>query len=370
MADAVRSWIDSKSDWPRLVMSITRKWLEEGLHDRGNTRDLSWGVPVNRAGFEDKVFYVWFDAPIEYIGATKEWADAEGLGDDAWRRWWRRDQGAEDVRYVQFLAKDNVPFHTVSFPVTLLGSGEPWKVVDFIKGFNWLNYYGGKFSTTHKRGIFMDDALDLLPADHWRWYLMSHAPEGADSSFTWGHFQATVNKDLADVLGNFVNRVATFCASRFSAMVPEGGAQGPLEDELAASLAARLGRYSGFMEALEFRKSISELRAIWALGNEYVDRAQPWRAIKHDRGRAAVAIRTGLNLVRLFAILSRPLIPATSDVLLAALGVDGTKICWPAEAKGELGALPAGRPIEVPPRRFEKVADEQVMAWKAAFGGD
>ncbi len=124
------------------------------------------------------------------------------------------------------------------------------------------------------------------------------------------------------------------------------------------------------MEALEFRKSVSELRAIWALGNEYVDRAQPWRTIEHERERAAVVIRTGLNLVRLFAILSRPLIPTTSDVLLAALGVDGTKARWPAEAKGALGALPAGRPIEVPPRLFEKVADEQVMAWKAAFGGE
>jgi len=370
LTDQVRSWIDSHGDWPRLVTSIARKWLDEGLHDRGITRDLSWGVPVNRAGFEDKVFYVWFDAPIEYIGATKEWAQAGGLGDDAWGRWWRRDRGAGDVRYVQFMAKDNIPFHTVSFPVTLLGSGEPWTVVDYIKGFNWLGYYGGKFSTSHKRGVFMDQALELLPADYWRWYLVANAPEGADSSFTWEHFQATVNKDLADVLGNFVNRVATFCADQFSAQVPEGGAAGPLEEELAANLGRRLGRYSGFMAALEFRKSAAELRAIWALGNEYVDRAQPWHAIQHEPERAAVAVRTGLNLVRLFAILSRPLIPATSDLLLAALGLDGAEVRWPTAAGDELRALDPGRPIAVPARLFDKVSDEQVTAWKAAFGGD
>ena len=145
--------------WPALTLSIARKWLDEGLQDRGITRDLDWGVPVvDRPGFEDKVFYVWFDAPIEYLGATAEWADA-GEGRD-WRSWW---YDADDVEYTQFMAKDNVPFHTVSFPVTLIGSREPWKRADQIKGFNWLTYYGGKFSTSQGRGVFMDQALDTLP---------------------------------------------------------------------------------------------------------------------------------------------------------------------------------------------------------------
>ena len=161
LADRLAEWIGSLRDWPNLVTSIARKWLTEGLHDRGITRDLSWGVPVDRPGFEDKVFYVWFDAPIEYIAATREWAD-EAPEERDWRSWW---YDADDVRYVQFMAKDNIPFHTISFPGTLLGSGESWKLVDYIKGFNWLNYYGGKFSTSRKRGVFMDQALAKFPAD-------------------------------------------------------------------------------------------------------------------------------------------------------------------------------------------------------------
>ncbi len=158
MVGRLREWIDSKKDWPLLVTSIARKWLDEGLNDRSITRDLSWGIPVAykgeaRPGFEGKVFYVWFDAPIEYIGATMEWADATN---NDWKRWWREDEGAADVRYIQVMGKDNVPFHTVGFPVTLFGSKEPWKVVDYIKGLNWMNYYGGKFSTSGNRGIFMD----------------------------------------------------------------------------------------------------------------------------------------------------------------------------------------------------------------------
>jgi methionyl-tRNA synthetase len=165
MQDCIRAWVDDKgAAWAPFTRSIAYKHLDEGLIDRGITRDLSWGVPVAyegvaRPGLEGKVFYVWFDAPIEYIGATAEWAEATGGN---WRAWWREDEGAADVRYVEFMGKDNVAFHTVSFPATLLGSGEPWKTVDTLKSFNWINWYGGKFSTSSKRGVFMDAALEIL----------------------------------------------------------------------------------------------------------------------------------------------------------------------------------------------------------------
>ncbi|MEY2955486.1 MAG: hypothetical protein RL123_214, partial [Pseudomonadota bacterium] len=172
MRERLDAWIGAKTDWPVLTTSIAKKWLHDGdgLQDRGITRDLDWGVPVRKGpepwpGMEGKVFYVWFDAPIEYIAATAEWADAHGLPEAAWRRWWREDEGAGDVRYTQFMGKDNVPFHTLSFPVTIMGSGEPWKLVDFIKSFNYLTYDGGQFSTSQGRGVFMDHALALLPAD-------------------------------------------------------------------------------------------------------------------------------------------------------------------------------------------------------------
>lgn len=382
--DELRRWIDGKEDkWPHLVTSIARKWLDEGLHDRGITRDLSWGVPVNAgdwgpnprgerldpADWAAKVFYVWFDAPIEYIGATAEWAHARALGEEAWRRWWY-GEASRDVAYVEFMAKDNIPFHTVGFPVTLLGSGEPWKLVDSIKGFNWLTYYGGKFSTSQKRGVFMDQALELLPADYWRWYLMANAPESADSSFTWEHFQSVVNKDLADVLGNFVNRILRFAASRFKGRVPAEGKPGPEEEALVADLETKVRALERSLEALEFRKSMAELRAIWVTGNEYVSQAAPWTAIKNDPARAAVAVRYGLNLVHLFAHLSWAVIPATARRMHEALMPAPDILPWPQEPMAEfMSFIPPGQPFTVPDVLFGKLDDAQVEGWKQQFRG-
>ncbi len=368
----LREWIDShKADWPQLVYSIANKWLEEGLHDRGITRDVEWGVPVPDdiadGALKGKVFYVWFDAPIEYIGATKEWADANGKG-DAWQSWW---YDAKDVRYYEFMGKDNVPFHTVGFPVTIMGSGEPWKLVDRLKGFNWLNYYGGKFSTSEHRGVFMDTAIELLPADYWRYYLMANAPESSDSSFTFEHFASVVNKDLADVLGNFVNRVTKFCVARFEGKVPGDGEYGAEEQALITELDERIKAYTDYFEAMEFRKALGELRAIWVAGNEYLTRAAPWTAIKTAPDRAAAGVRMGLNLVHLFAHLASPIIPSTAKKIHEAIRPAPELIPWPDEPMEKfLDLLEAGEPINAPDVLFAKITEEQVAEWKARFGGE
>jgi methionyl-tRNA synthetase len=373
MRDALRTWIDAQDGWPVLTTSIARKWLDDGdgLQDRGITRDLDWGVPVKRGdadwpGMEGKVFYVWFDAPIEYIAATAEWADAQGLSDAAWERWWRTDKGADDVRYVQFMAKDNIPFHTLSFPVTLMGSGEPWKLVDYIKGFNWLLYEGGKFSTSQGRGVFMDQALEILPSDYWRWWLLSNAPESNDSDFTWASFQGGVNKDLADVLGNFVSRVTKFCRAKFGEVVPDGGAYGDAEAAVIGEIAARLKSYEAAMEAIELRKAAGELRAIWVAGNEYLQTAEPWAVFKTDPEAAAATIRFALNLARLYAVLAEPFVPDASASILAALGA--TKD-WPHDLEAYLGTLPAGHAFEVPEVLFAKITDETRAELEARFSG-
>ncbi|MGJ8544804.1 MAG: methionine--tRNA ligase [Sulfitobacter sp.] len=364
-------WIDSKTDWPVLTTSIAKKWLHDGdgLQDRGITRDLDWGVPVKRGadewpGMEGKVFYVWFDAPIEYIACAHEWADATG-GD--WQSWWRTDKGAEDVRYTQFMGKDNVPFHTLSFPATIIGSGEPWKLVDHLKSFNYLNYDGGQFSTSQGRGIFQDQALEILPADYWRWWLLSHVPENSDSEFTWENFQASVNKDLADVLGNFVSRVTKFCRSKFSEAVPEGGAYGPAEDALIADLATRVARYGEFMETMELRKAASELRAIWVAGNEYLQAEAPWSTFKTDPEKAAAQIRLALNLIPLYASLSEPFIPDAAHSMAASMKVDLPS--WPTDVAAALNALPAGHKFEVPEVLFAKISDEERDTWAERFSG-
>lgn len=370
----IAAWIDAKTDWPILTTSIARKWLNDGdgLQDRGITRDLDWGVPVKRGdqdwpGMEGKVFYVWFDAPIEYIGATAEWADAAGADDAAWRRWWRLDQGAEDVTYTQFMGKDNVPFHTLSFPATLIGSGEPWKMVDYIKSFNYLTYQGGQFSTSQGRGVFMDHALEILPADYWRWWLLSHAPESGDSEFTWENFQQSVNKDLADVLGNFVSRITKFCRAKFGEAVPEGPAWGPAELALIDTLTARVRAYEANMEAMEVRKAAAELRAIWVSGNEYLQSAAPWTVFKTDPDQAAMQVRMGLNLIRLYAVLSQPFIPFASAAMLQAM--DAQDAGWPDDVALALQALAPGHAFTVPEVMFAKISDEDREAWAARFQG-
>ncbi len=371
MRDKLQDWVDSKTDWPVLTTSIAKKWLNDGdgLQDRGITRDLSWGVPAQFdgapwQGMDGKVFYVWFDAPIEYIGATQEWADKTG-GD--WARWWRTDKGAQDVTYTQFMGKDNVPFHTIGFPATILGSNEPWKLVDYIKSFNYLNYDGGQFSTSRGRGVFMDQALEILPADYWRWWLLSHAPESADAEFTWENFQTSVNKDLADVLGNFVSRITKFCRSKFGEALPAGGEWGAREEALIDELNTRIRAYETFMEEKEVRKAAAELRAIWVAGNEYLQAAAPWTVFKTDPDQAAAQTRLALNLVRLYAVLSAPFIPDASDAMLAGMQTEDRS--WPGDAKAALELLPVGHAFTTPEVLFRKIADEEREDWQQRFAG-
>jgi len=367
LADEVRAWVDShQAEWPTLTTSIAHKWLDEGLQARGITRDLKWGVPVDRPGYEDKVFYVWFDAPIEYLGATKEWADlAPGQRD--WRSWWYE---AKDVRYTQFMAKDNVPFHTIIFPATIIGSREPWKQVDYVKGVNWLTYQGGKFSTSSHRGVFMDDALELLPADVWRYWLMANTPESSDADFTWDQFAAQINKDLVGVYGNFVNRVVRFAKSKLGEAIPEGGMPGEVEARLAAELDTRVRELGQHFDDVAFRKAMQELRAIWTAGNTYLAESAPWSAIKTDRDRAACVVRTALNLARVLAILSAPVMPTTSAKILDDLNVPADARGWPTRPMAEeLAVLPAGHAYQDGGLLFGKIEDTQVAEWNARFSG-
>jgi methionyl-tRNA synthetase len=365
LAVRVEEWIDSRQDWPLLVSSIAKAWLKEGLQDRGITRDLKWGVPVDRPGFEGKVFYVWFDAPIEYIGATKEWADAAPGRD--WKSWWF---DAADVRYVEFMAKDNVPFHTVSFPATILGSGENWKLADYIKGFSWLTFYGGKFSTSQKRGIFLDQALAEYPSDYWRYWLVANAPETDDSSFTFSGFAGVCNKDLADTFGNFVNRTLRFCSARFGNAVPDGGAPSEMERELVGYVQLALASYTANLGKMQLRRAAADLKELWTIGNVYIDRAAPWTQIKTDKDRAAVILRTAINLAGLYAIVGSPIIPDTCARLREVLGVTEGEDYWPRNAAGELAALPPGHHFTVPPPLFKKITPEEIADLSARYGGE
>ncbi|MFI9331158.1 methionine--tRNA ligase [Kitasatospora sp. NPDC052868] len=373
LTDEVEAWIAANGDsWPVLASSIARKWLTEGLQDRAITRDLEWGVPVPADVWPElaasgKVFYVWFDAPIEYIGATKEWADAAPAGEVRdWKSWWY--EADSTVRYTEFMAKDNVPFHTVMFPATILGSRRPWKKVDYVKAFNWLTYYGGKFSTSQKLGIFTDVALELLPADYWRYFLMAQAPESDDSSFTWDLFASVVNKDLADTLGNFVNRVLSFSRKRFGDEVPAGHEAGEAEQRLGTQIAELLAEYEGHLDALNFRKAAQSLRALWSAGNSYLDEKAPWLQAKTDLDAAALTLRTAMNLIHLYSVVSEPFIPTAAKAIRDSFTLADDTRTWVA-ADEALTLVPAGTPFTVPPVLFAKITEEQLESWTTRFGG-
>jgi methionyl-tRNA synthetase len=366
--DQVRAWLGRQSEWPMQARALAYKGLTDGLRDRAITRDLQWGVGVlkdgqPRPGFEHKRFYVWFDAPIEYIAAAVEWSEATG---GTWQRWWRTENGADDVQYVQFMGKDNVAFHAASFPITLLGSGEPWKLVDRLKAFHWVNWYGEKFSTSAGRGIFMDAALEVLPSDYWRWYLVANAPENDDFSFTLEHFQATINADLANVLGNFVNRVESFVQQRFGGVVPERRTPDAMDHALCATVDEKLAQISHFHEQLEFRKAAAATRSLWVLGNEYFQAAAPWAKMGDDPAGAAHAVQTSLNLVALFALVAAPIIPGFAIRVLDDLNVSREQRRWPAHWVPD-ALVPAGRRLPQPSIAFRRIETHSVEDWRARF---
>ncbi|HEV7723329.1 MAG TPA: methionine--tRNA ligase [Iamia sp.] len=366
MADRLRRWIDQRDDWPLLTRSIAYKWLDEGLEDRSITRDIDWGVPVDRPGFEGKVFYVWFDAPIAYIAATKEWAlDVAGLGDEGWKRWWTTET-ASDVTYTQFMAKDNVPFHAVMFPATLLGAEGGWKLVDYIKSFNWLTFYGGKFSTSQHRGVFMDAALDILPSDQWRYHLIANAPETSDASFTWESLVQSVNKDLAGSYGNLVNRVLGFTAKNAGGVVPTVASSSPARDGFVELIGDLVASYTEHLENKDLRKATTVLRELWSAGNVFWNAQEPWKLTDDPAGRDIV-ISTALHHLRLLAVISAPILPDTSAALLRAFGIADLP-AWPTDVVAELAALTPGSPIEVPPVLFAKIDDDEIVEWTTRFG--
>lgn len=343
MREALAGWLDTRAGWPPFVTALARSWLTADLRDRCITRDLDWGVPVPRPGFAGKVFYVWFDAPIAYIAATQDWAAAAPSRD--WRRWWWGD-AARDSHYVQFLGKDNVPFHTVSFPATLLGSGEPWRTADIVKGFHWLTDTGSKFSASRQQGLSCEAALDALPADLWRWWLIANAPESADTDFQAARFAAEVNKDLADVFGNLVQRVVRFAQTAFEGRVPTGGEAGEVERALATDVAARVTTLRTCHEGREFRRAAAETRALWARANAYVQEAAPWAALRTEPARAAVVTRVALGLIEIGAIVAWSIIPTLASSALAAVGGsdDGGTPFWPEDVDGLiLGGQRAGK---------------------------
>jgi|JI9StandDraft_2_1071091.scaffolds.fasta_scaffold02302_12 methionyl-tRNA synthetase len=360
----VRDWTNTLENPSKVVSGIIRKWLEEGLEQRCITRDLDWGIKVPKPGYEDKVFYVWFDAPNGYISITMDWAHSISKP-EAWQEWWLT---GTEVNCTQFMAKDNVPFHAVMWPAILLGTEQPWHMVDYIKGFNWLNYAGGKFSTSQKRGVFTDTALELFPADYWRYYLMANVPESSDADFSFADFANIINHDLADSLGNFTARVLTLVAKYFASKVPEHN-EDNLDQDLVQRTAELCLKINQAHADLKYREVISNMRLLWALGNEYITKQEPWKVVKQDPLRAGYILSNCLHLLRIYAIIAWPIIPITAEYIFALVCKESAPSKIPMTAAADFNCLSIGNTVAEKVTLFNKIDTETVNVLEARFSG-
>ena len=347
-----------KSNWSANSLAIARAWLTEGLRPRCMTRDLKWGTSVPLPGFEDKVFYVWFDAPIGYISITAGYDLAN------WRRWWQNS----GVELHQFMGKDNVPFHTVIFPSTLLGTRKPWTLLHQLNSTEYLNYEGGKFSKSRGTGIFGSDARDSgIPASIWRYYLLASRPESTDAAFSWSDFVAKTNSELLANLGNFVNRATRFVASKFDSFVPAGELIDVDRSFVSDHVLPELSKYRESMELCNLRAALKCAMAVSAAGNLYLaDQKLDNKLLQANPSRCGTVISVALNLCYILSVLLEPFIPSTAQDILNILRLPPRT--YPSTTCFELIITPGHR-IGQPFHLFTKLDEVAVTELKAKFAG-
>lgn len=339
-----REWLKSHAPkWSKTASAIANGWASEGLRDTSITRDLPWGIPVNKPGYENKVFYVWFDAPWGYISISQ-------AARENWDSWWKNP----DAHYAQFMAKDNVKFHAVFFPEQQLAMNDNWKTVDMLKSMNFLNFEGGKFSKSQHRGVFLDSAIEIAPADAWRYALIASAPETDDTDFTFARFADIVNKDLNGMLGNFVSRVCKLTAKNFGTNVPVAGAR---DADLVKQINDKLSELTTALDACEFRAAIVALRGLYAIGNEYMTRCEPWTLVKNgDMAGAAAVLNQCFQLIDLYARVSAPFIPNAAGKM-QGIFADKHDMTWPDAFEFRIAD---GAEFVVPENLFARIDDETV----------
>eukprot|EP01119_Soliformovum_irregulare_P012852 TRINITY_DN3354_c0_g1_i1.p1 TRINITY_DN3354_c0_g1~~TRINITY_DN3354_c0_g1_i1.p1 ORF type:complete len:738 (+),score=238.98 TRINITY_DN3354_c0_g1_i1:39-2252(+) len=357
LTPVLEKWVESaskKGGWSNNSCQITNAWLKEGLKPRCITRDLKWGTPVPLEGFENKVFYVWFDAPIGYISITAGYTPE-------WEKWWKNP---EQVELFQFMGKDNIPFHTVIFPSSLLGTNEKWTMLHHVSTCEYLNYEGGKFSKSRGEGVFGDAAKETgIPSSVWRYYLLSNRPETQDSSFSWDDLIAKNNNEIIANFGNFVNRALTFLTKEFSGIVPEVELNEE-DNELISEVNKKLKEYISELDQVHIKDGLKIAMSISQLGNGYMQKNKPWELVKTDKKRCGTVLATLVNLVRLLASLFEPYMPTTHDNLLSQLNCSRDVI--PNEWNFK---LKSGHKLGTPSLLFQTIDAKQAQIWKSKFGG-
>uniref|UniRef100_G1S689 Methionine--tRNA ligase, cytoplasmic n=1 Tax=Nomascus leucogenys TaxID=61853 RepID=G1S689_NOMLE len=348
------------SDWTPNARFIIRSWLRDGLKPRCITRDLKWGTPVPLEGFKDKVFYVWFDATIGYLSITANYTDQ-------WERWWKNP---EQVDLYQFMAKDNVPFHGLVFPCSVLGAEDNYTLVSHIIATEYLNYEDGKFSKSRGVGVFGDMAQDTgIPADIWRFYLLYIRPEGQDSAFSWTDLLLKNNSELLNNLGNFINRAGMFVSKFFGGCVPEMVLT-PDDQRLLAHVTLELQHYHQLLEKVRIRDALRSILTVSRHGNQYIQVNEPWKRIKGseaDRQRAGTVTGLAVNIAALLSVMLQPYMPTVSATIQAQL-----QLPPPACSillTNFLCTLPAGHQIGTVSPLFQKLENDQIESLRQRFGG-
>lgn len=358
-------WLEQAmlNDWDENAKAITKAWLKQGLRGRCITRDLKWGVPV--PDMPGKVFYVWFDAPIGYISIT-----AKALP-ETYLEWWQNPH----LPLYQFMGKDNVPFHSVVFPSTCLGSRMGWTMLHRMSTTEYLNYEGGKFSKSSNLGVFGDNVQALgIPPEVWRYYLLANRPEKADSDFNWADFQAKNNNELLANPGNLCNRVINL-VHKLQA-VPVRGELAALDLQLLKDLQSHLHEYCARMDKVQIKEGLRQAMEISALGNKYIQEAQPWEKAVKDSGRSLTVLALGACLLKFLALVFEPFMPgftAKLNYLLAEPNPPLRSLQSLQEGPFEqtfLGLVEAGRVVREPIVLFREFADEELEGWAKSFRGE
>lgn len=352
--DWLKEWIleGHKDDWKVNVYGQVKSWIDHGLQPRAVTRDLDWGVKVPLPDTEGKVLYVWFDAPIGYISATREWAEQKG---EDWEKWWKDPE----TRLIHFIGKDNIVFHCIIFPVMLKAEGS-YILPENVPAFEFLNLENDKISTSRNWAVWLHEYLVDFPGkqDVLRYVLTANAPETKDNDFTWKDFQTRNNSELLAIFGNFVNRTLVLTQKYFEGKVPE--ATNLNEDDLKAieEIKQIPGRISHSLDSFRFREALAEMMNLARLGNKYLADNEPWKVIKTDENRVKTVLNISLQICANLTIVAEPFLPFSSKKLASLLNFDQLK--WNAAGSAEL--LKPGHIINQPEFLFEKIEDAVIEA--------
>ena len=343
----LREWIlEEHKEWKPNVYGQCKSWLDLGLQPRAVSRDLNWGIPVPVEGAEGKVLYVWFDAPIGYISATKE------LTPD-WEKYWK----SEDTKMVHFIGKDNIVFHCIVFPTMLMAHGD-YILPDNVPSNEFLNLEGDKISTSRNWAVWLNEYLEEMPGkeDVLRYVLCANAPETKDNDFTWKDYQARNNNELVAVLGNFVNRALVLTGKYFEGKVPECGELNDYDKEILGQLPEIKASLERNIENYHFREALKDAMNIARLGNKYLADTEPWKLAKTDMERVKTILNVALQITANLSIAIEPFMPFSAAKILNMLGCE--KFGW--DAIGSTDLLPAGHTLGKAELLFEKIEDSVI----------